>query len=396
MEHEIGILRERIRIARAASASDGRRHEDDEKARAVNPRKVNWKEVASSFGANVHEGPQDIRTMIRVQRLLMDLTTEELCEQLDELAAIDMDERVRRQLDGLIFNSLCEKDPGMALAHAGDRILNEGFNWQCASALGKWAEKDSAAAAAWMDRQLAAGVFESKSLDGKNPSYLRFESGLVGALLKSDLQAAMARVKAIPDGPRDDFFRQGMFLQVDRKEEGAYVTLVRETASPSEVAGVLANHAGFLAHGDGFERVDEFIATARVTPDEREKLVGEVFDRKMADIGRDKLDVESLEKVRSWAAVQSPGVVDEATGKALARALRGSNGNFAEISELALKYNESAGNDDTLIAFLASSPARNRGEEDRARDLDLAAKIKDEVKRREIVDRIQGRKEGKP
>ena len=171
--------------------------------------------------------------MVRMQRLLLDLTAEELLTELDKLAATDMDERARRKFEDMIFGALIEKDPKLAMEHGGKRLLDDGFSWQMSSALRKWAERDPAAAAAWMDQQLAAGVFESKSLDGRNPIYPQYESGLVGALLKNDLQAAIKRMEAIPEEQRAAVFNSGIFKQVDQAKEGDLVTLVRQSAGDS-------------------------------------------------------------------------------------------------------------------------------------------------------------------
>lgn len=394
LEHEITVLQERIRQARA-SVDGGRRHEADEKARKAKDRRLNWKEVASSFGANVHEGPRDIRTMMRLQRLLMDLTAEELCGQLDEIAATEMDERVRRQLEGMIFGALVEKDPKLALLRFESRIGDEGFNWQLASALQKWASKDLSGAMAWMDRQIAAGVFESKSLDGENGSYMRFESSLVGVLLKSDVQSAIKRVMTIPEEQRDEFFSQGIFMNTEKGREDDFVRLVRGTVQSSDVGGVLARHAAGLVRGQDFERVDEFISVSQATPDERSAMVSSVMQRSVTSGGKVPLDTEVIDKVRDWAATHDPGAVDRNTGEMLASSLWVLGGDIEKVGAIALKYQASSGNDDTLAAFLTNERVRNRGGEDKQRVLELAGKIKDPVKRQEVVDLLQG-KEGKP
>lgn len=391
LEHEITVLQERMRQARSIG-NGGSSYEAGEKAK---DRRLNWKEVAASFSANVHEGPQDIRTMMRLRRLLMDLSAEELCGQLDELAATDMDERVRRQLEGMIFGALVEKDPKLALLRFESRIGDEGLNWQLASALQKWASKDLSGAMAWMDRQIAAGVFQSKSLDGENGSYMRFESSLVGVLLKSDVQSAIKRVMTIPEEQRDEFFSQGIFMNTEKGREDDFVRLVRGTVQSSDVGGVLARHAAGLVRGQDFERVDEFISVSQATPDEKAAMVSLVMQRSVTSGGKVPLDTEVIDKVRDWAAAHDPGTVDRNTGEMLANSLWVVGGDIEKVGAIALKYQASSGNDDTLTAFLTNERVRGRGGEDKRRVLDLAASIKDPAKRREVIELIEG-KEGRP
>jgi hypothetical protein len=80
--------------------------------------------------------------------------------------------------------------------------------------------------------------------------------------------------------------------------------------------------------------------------------------------------------------------VDKATGESLANALRGKE-DFGRISELVLKYNETAGNDGVLAAFLKNQHYRD-GSTDEA--MKLIEKIKDPALREEISNLPQYRK----
>ena len=64
------------------------REEAEEKARKAKERKVDWKDLAGKIG-QMHNGSMpDMRAMMRLQRILLDLSTEELNAQLDEIAAL--------------------------------------------------------------------------------------------------------------------------------------------------------------------------------------------------------------------------------------------------------------------------------------------------------------------
>jgi hypothetical protein len=87
-----------------------------------------------------------------------------------------------------------------------------------------------------------------------------------------------------------------------------------------------------------------------------------------------------LDKARAWGASQSPGVVDQATGEALAETL-GRGKDFKTASELALKYHESSGNDEVLAAFLKSIEVQSTAADEA---MPLIDKIKDPALREEI------------
>ncbi|MDP3851600.1 MAG: hypothetical protein Q8Q59_13920 [Luteolibacter sp.] len=383
LEHEITVLTERIRQVRAAGGEEARADGMAELSRKQKDEKIDWKDIAGKMaGMRGGGGMGDMRTMMRLQRLLLEMSAEELGAQLDEIATLDLDDLAKKQLQGMILGSLAEKDPKMVIERFGSEAADENspWRWSVQMALGKWAEKEPAAAAAWLDKQIAAGKFESKSLDGKNQERVRFEGVLVAQLLKTDPAAAAARVAGLPEDQREDFFKQGFFFQVTPESESSYAKLVRESLPADKVGGVLADTAGNLAQQGGYERVDGFLATAKATDEEKKSIVSQVMERKLSSHGGSKLKVDEIEKARAWGITQSPGVVDKATGEALANTLwRG--GDFKTASELALQYHESSGNDEVLASFLKSSQVRHTSID---QALPLIEQIKDPGLREEI------------
>lgn len=384
LEREIAVLTERIQQAKSSGDAGSKAGAAAGNSRKEKHGKIDWKELSGKFAAMRDGGGMpDMRAMIHLQRLILDMSADELCAQLDEIAALDLDDMARKQLQGMLVNALAEKDPKRVIERYGAEAADEdsGARWAVRSALGKWAEKEPAAAAAWLDRQIAAGKFESKSLDGKNQDRIALEGMLVSALLKTDPAAASARVAALPAEQREDFFNQGFFFQMKAGSEASYAKLVRDNLPADKVAGVLAETAGNLATQGSFERVDRFITSANATDAEKSAIVGTVLENQLNRNGGSKVNVETLDKVREWGATQSPGAVDTATGKALAANLwRG--GNFDDASAMVLQYNESAGNDEVLAAFLKSDQVRN-GSANKA--LPLIDRIEDSALRDEIL-----------
>lgn len=381
LEKEIKAISERIRIVRAFGLPE--KAEDTENAASLKPKKpqIDWQDIAAKMDEQRHGGMQDLRTMMRMQRLLLDLSAEELGVQLDEIAALDLADSARQQLQGMILGALTEKNPKMALERCGDAIGNEDsvMHWQLGHALQKWATKEPTAAVAWLDQQIASGKLMSKSLDGKSESLVRLETSLVSALLDSDSAAATARVAALSEAQREQFFQHGFFFDLKKDSEAAYARMVRDTMPAERVGEILANTAGRLVMAEqaDFERVDDFITKAGASDDEKKSIVAEVMKKRISPAA---LKTEDIDKIRAWGLRHAPSVVDQATGEAIASSIwRG--GDFKTASELALRYNESSPNDEVLAAFLKNNGLHHSAGEQARQLID---KIKDPALQEEI------------
>jgi hypothetical protein len=377
LRREITLLRERVLQARSVAAAD-------DLAQATHQEKPKHSELKDLVGklreSHSREIP-DIRTMIRMQRLLMDLSPAELSAQLDEIATLDIAENIRGQLLGMIMGALVEKDPKLALDRFVAKRQDNGFvDWQMGKALRKWADQDPAAAFTWLDHQIAAGTMDSKSLDGANPILARFEISLAGALLKTDPATATARVMALNDTQREEFFQQGFFLHLEKGNEAAYAKLIRDTMPAEKARGILADAAGNLASHGNYERVDDFIANSQVSDDEKQAIISKVLKTSSVKIVGERINTGELEKARAWGNGHMPAAVDQATGEALAHATwQGTD--FDAAAALAVQYSEASGNDETLAAFLRNDQVRRNHPQQAAA---LIAKIKDPALRAEI------------
>ena len=265
--------------------------------------KIDWKTLAGKLAQSRSGGGMpDMRTMMPIRRQLLDMSGEDLCAQLDEFAALDLDNAVREQMRSMILGVLADKDPRLLIERFGTEVgaENSAARWTL-QAFGKWAESEPAAAAAWLDRQIAAGKLESKSLDGENQTILRFEASVLGALLDIDPAAATARVAAMPEDQRMELFQQGYLLHVTPENEAAYAKLLRDSVPPDKAAGLLADKADNLAMQGGYERVDGFIASVNATDGEREAIVFRLMNRKLNTSlrGSNGINVAELDKARA-------------------------------------------------------------------------------------------------
>src|SRR5688572_15475951 len=214
------VLRERLAAARHPVAGGEEAADSPGHSRATNgkAKKIEWKQIALRI-TETRGDVADMRANIEIQRLLMELSPEELVAALDEIAVMDLTDEAKRQLESTLIDALSQKDPALAVQRFSDRLSQDGVSWQVGNAFRTWAMKDPAAAMAWMDKQIADGKFESKKLDGRSEARMRFEAGLVGALLESDPAAAAARVESLPENERSSLFTQGMSFRIKAGNE---------------------------------------------------------------------------------------------------------------------------------------------------------------------------------
>lgn len=392
-EEQGRVLRKRIESARSSPTPGVARTAS---ARAAKPKlpaadePIDWKNLSGRV-VEMQEGggAGSIREMMSLQKRMANMSKEELVAALAEIAALELDPEARASLEEMLIEPLIDKDPELALATFADRIGNDddSVGWHLSSALGAWAKSDPAAAAAWFDRQIAAGVFESKSLDGQSESRLEFEAALVGALLASDIAAAGQRIAALPEDQRREALEQISFSELSPAGQKAYAELVRGLVPQDERAGSFTHVIADLIPEGGYARVGEFLDNIQATPEERAVSAREAATSQLEEIAGDRAVTRAdVEAMREWLDRQAPGTADRVTGEALANAAQedGEFG-FAEASKLALQYHRSSGNDDVLVAFLESYAARSNLEE----AISLADHISDPKRREEVLKRLK-------
>lgn len=352
---------------------------------------IDWKQMATHLAEMRQGGGMvDMRTMVRLQQRVQSLDKDELVAALDEIAAMELPEESRQMLEQMLIGQLCQKDPEMALTRYLDRLSDErgAMSWQLSNAMKEWTKKDPAKATAWFDQQIAAGKFESKSLDGRSRPRLQFEGALIANLLSSDPAAAAARVAALPGNQRGEVLRHYSGNDVKDGDQLAFADLVRGQVPESEQAQTLAQIASHKAFGDGYTAVTDYLDRIKATPAERAKCVEEAAEAKIQHLSREKkITREDIDTMREWATTQSPDTIGQVTGSVLARSTQMNQKlEFSEATALALQYHEESGNDEVLTGFLSAGGAAHAHKEE-ARE--LAGKITDEKLREEILNRFK-------
>ncbi len=381
LELESEALRGRLEAAQpsAADAPSPSLAARREAQSARGGKKIDWRKIAATQAAMKNGGDGDMRAMVALQRTLLALSTEELLAGLDEIAGLDLSDAARRELEGMMIGILSNKDPQVALERFADRIggTDGGLSWQLANAFQSWSGKDPAAAAAWMDRQVAAGTFENKRLDGQHDPRIRFEAGLIQHLVVSDPAEAARRLASLPEDQRDEVFANPFHFRIRPGTEKAVADLIRSQVAPGERLSALGRSAAPLVK-NGYGKVGEFLGAIDAGAEERAAVVGEALKERFK---RQDEMTTSVDETRAWILAEAPADAERLSGEALAHLSEWLE--FPDMAKEALKYQQESGNDDALVAFLKNAP-----ESSREGILELAGKISDPVKRAEVEARF--------
>lgn len=392
-EKETTILREKVQSARIVaepSSTGGKAGKSSLSGDKGSTPSGDWKRISEQLLAMQNsDGVSDLREALAIHQKISEMSRDEIIAALDEISGLNLKADALALLEETLVGPLVEADPEYALKAFADRITKEddSISWQLSSALEFWAQKDAKAASAWMDQQIAAGLFESKTLDGRSQARVEFEASLAGVLLTANPADAERRIAALPEDQRREALEQIVFTELSPTGQAAYAALVRQLVPQDERAGSFAHVISQLVPEGGYEKVGAFLDQIQATPEERAVSATEAANSRIGEIANDRVITRSdVDAMRAWLDRQAPGKADHATGQALADAAQeGGPFGFEDASKLALEYHGSTGNDEVLVAFLESYAARSNIEE----ALPLAENIKDEQLREQVVNRLK-------
>ena len=345
---------------------------------------INWKNIAAQVAAaRNNRGVGEMRSMEQLQQQLSAMSEQELLQALDEISALDLPKEIRMELESIVSEPLAEKAPETFLTRFIDHLEDQRsqMSWRLSNALENWARKDPAAAIEWFDRQIAAGTFNSKSLDGKSLPRLQFEGSLVTALLASDPETAASRLAALPPEQRKEALGYG---NSSEEVAPAFAELVRKQLPQEDQAKAIANAAPVNFAGD-YEKITHYMNQISATSAERDVCVEQAGSNLVMYLSfQRKLKQEDFDRLREWAAKESPAMSDRTTGKALSNVLNNNKLEFSEAADMALHYQENGGGDEVLLPLLQNRMAQQNKETARK----LAERISDEKRREEILKKL--------
>jgi hypothetical protein len=387
VEKEIVRLRRNIAAARPPSSATS--HDPLEKRRKI----IEWTKLGTQFQSNpmmsgiaIIGAMPDPREAMRFRQRMNAMSTAEIIAALDEIAALDLPHKVRENLEWTLLDCMARKEPAAALGLLESRGLMKSslYQYLISGTLKAWAHKDPAAAGAWFDRQIAAGTFDSKALDGVSSSRRSLESTFILILLGSSPEAAARRLAALPEDQRSDVLSMYDFSSVPEDSQAAYAALIRAQVPAKDQAATIASQMTNLIKRGDYSAATAYLDRIAATPAERlASAMKAIQDMRPISPDSGKLAREDFDALREWVGVQSPESVDKVTAEALGK---GANGDysitFAAAADLAVEYSLQSGNDEVLAGFLTSNAARRN----KAVARDLAAKISDETRRAEILE----------
>ncbi|MGJ8644272.1 MAG: hypothetical protein ACSHX9_12760 [Luteolibacter sp.] len=347
---------------------------------------IDWKELATvAEEMNISGSVSDMRKMMSFQRRMLEMDKEELIAALDEIESLDLTDTQRTALIGMILDPLSNKDPELALTRFSDRLndSNGVMSWRLARALGNWAGKDGTAAAAWLDKQIADGVFVSKSLDGKNQVLKSYEGHLFASMLGDHSDIAEERIATMSKDERRSVLSHGI-NQLKEENQEAFAEITRRNLDEVIARDILVEKARNIAMMSDLEDVDGYIDRISATPAERKGIAENAASSFVQGKSyQGKVTAKDIDEMRDWLGERSPESLGSTTGKTLGQMANENNLGFEESATLALRYHGESGDDELLVSFLENSV--NNQNKDQARA--IAEKILDpEIRKQELAD----------
>ena len=351
---------------------------------------IDWREVSSRM-AEIGENadPAALRSMMELHERVASMSDTELVAAIEEIEALGLDEGDLESLQELLIEPLVEKNPQLALDRFKDRISDDpdGIGWMLSFAMEGWAAQDPKAASGWLDEQIAAGVFESKTLDGRSEARLEFEAALLGTLLDADPDAAARRVAVLPEDQRREMMEQISFTDLSDEAQKAYAGLIRNLVPEDERAGSFAYLVEDVAWEGGYDGVDAFLDLVGATTEERAVSARQAANSMIGEIADERaVTAADIEEMRKWLGKHDAGSLDKLTGSAIADATQdGSEFPYEDAERLARDYFRKTGNEQVIISFLESFAARSNLDQ----ALPVADLIADPTRRGKILERLK-------
>ena len=391
MRAEVRTLRQQTGAALDAG-SGGSRRDRGPGTSPTSGGRIHWHRIAGLMGEGAH-GIFGRQELLRAEMRMRAMSPSELRAALQEIASLQIDARDRNDLQEKLIRLLAEKDPASALdLVTGDaRITVYRYYFERDLFLA-WAGRDLSAAGSWLDMKIAAGDFNSKALDGRNPQRTTMEAAMLVLLIGVDPAAATARLTALPEDQRAGVLTGSAEAMkrkagdIPEKDLTTFAALVRATLPAGQQTAVITRPVGSLAMQRGYEKIDRYLETVSASPAERASSVAAaagVKFRFLADGSR--LSVEEMDRFRAWAASQSPDRVDAIMASSLTGLCSNGSSTAPKARDLAIHYHAQTGNDQILVHFVRGA-AGGFGKE---KLLSMAELIKDPEIRKRTIEEVQ-------
>ena len=335
--------------------------------------------------------PAQVRESLMLENQWRTLDTATLEKMIADTRAADLSEEDREAVIDKLLEVLVEKDPARAFA-----VIEEGFTGKTpreiqqqlskrSGLFEKWIRSDGTQALAWLDKQIAAGLFDSRSLAGTSNVRQEYES-LIYRKAKDG-----SRIAALDPLDRLQTLQSWRLRDLPVEDQIALAKVARTSGlKPSAVAEVMkpflkkSMESGDLASADAF--FNQIEPTAEELPHLSEAAAGQA----MLSLGKkaDQLTGEEVPAIRSWLAEKSSGG-DAYIGSMIGKGF--SNGwDAGQIYATIDRLQKDQPSDDLLYRFLTDATQEGHKQKlDPATALDFANRISDPGKRADVLNSIK-------
>jgi len=338
-----------------------------------------WEKILSLVREQ-NTGMGDYAEGKRLRERIQAMDKGEMLATLDEILRLDMPQKSKAQLEYLFVDPLAQKDAATAFDRFGARMEeNSGIRHSLKRGLEIVAKKDPAAASSLMDREIAKGTFEVKTLSQTSASRVELETVLAGILIDSDPRQLTVRIVNMGEDEAFLLLRSEGRLHLKDDQLPAFVNILREGLPPDKQAIAFVERV--QPDGNDYTRVSRLLEETGAGEDEARRVaeaMGRIHLESLAD--NDKLTVETMDAYRQWAVPMAAGSIDRLTGEALRKAVVRRSLNFQQAAEIAIHCQDTGGSDEVLAVFLTA-----KGSFPKEAALEVAARIKDPAQREKII-----------
>lgn len=331
----------------------------------------------------------------RLEKLASEMSGDELVKAYTEMAALPVDAEFRNYLESMMLDQLKGKNPEFAFSQYLAKCQNENIDPIRMGDFRNWLARDPAAATAWYENQVAGEVFD-KTLEGKSPTMIPFESAFIMSLLASDPAAAEQRLNKLPPDLRASV---GAYMwDVPKENSKDFVDMLRKSMPMEQYMAILKDNSlteynfRFDSKNDPKD-IQKNMDRLGFSPEERTTLMAQQFaEAAKYRAMRDKGNAPSREKfddLRARIQAIDPASADQATGVALQSYLENSKTTGAQdfVEKLATEYHDSGAGDELLIPLIEGS-ANGTISYPKERARVLAAKVSDDRIREEMLRKL--------
>jgi hypothetical protein len=130
LEEQTRILQDRITEVKSLrnNSSDSQRKGSPGKKKSSDDQflladgSLDWKAIAKLMKKNRGGMNQDMRLMMRLQQKMMEMTADDIKENITKIRALDLTEDLRSELESSLVMMLAQKDPEGALSLVSDSL----------------------------------------------------------------------------------------------------------------------------------------------------------------------------------------------------------------------------------------------------------------------------------